>query len=104
MRLAGSHSTLTGKARSHFSKLSSADLCVAEYLCSENITAMTEMREVRLPAELCAAAEKKFARKFSTLEELLTFILRDLSRDDALQLDHAEQRIIEERLRELGYI
>jgi hypothetical protein len=53
---------------------------------------------------LCAAAEKKFAQKFSTLEELLTFILQDLLRDEALQLDHAEQRIIEERLRELGYI
>ncbi len=65
---------------------------------------MTEMREVRLPADLCAAAEKKFSQKFSTLEELLTFILRDLSRDEALQLDHAEQRIIEDRLRELGYI
>jgi hypothetical protein len=65
---------------------------------------MTEMREVRLPAELCAAAEKKFSHKFGSLEELLTFILRDLSRDDALQLDRAEQRIIEERLRELGYI
>jgi hypothetical protein len=65
---------------------------------------MTEMREVRLPAELCAAAEKKFSQKFSTLEELLSFILRDLSRDEALQLDQAEQRIIEDRLRELGYI
>ena len=65
---------------------------------------MTEMREVRLPAGLCADAEKKFSQKFSTLEELLTFILRDLLRDEALQLDHAEQRIIEDRLRELGYI
>lgn len=65
---------------------------------------MTGMREVRLPAELCEAAERKFSQKFGTLEELLTFILRDLSRDEALQLDLAEQRIIEERLRELGYI
>jgi len=65
---------------------------------------MTEMREVCLPAELCAAAEKKFSQRFSTLEELLIFVLRDLSRDEALQLDHAEQRIIEDRLRELGYI
>lgn len=65
---------------------------------------MTEMRDVRLPAELCAAAEKKFAQKFSSLEDLLTFILQDLVRDEALQLDRAEQRIIEERLRELGYI
>ena len=65
---------------------------------------MTGMREVRLPAELCEAAERKFSQKFGTLEELLTFILRVLSRDEALQLDLAEQRIIEERLRELGYI
>jgi hypothetical protein len=65
---------------------------------------MTEMREVRLPAELCAAAEKKFAARFSSLEELLIFVLSDLSADDASQADRAEQHIIEERLRELGYI
>jgi hypothetical protein len=65
---------------------------------------MTEMREVRLPAELCAAAEKKFADKFSSLEELLTFILKDLLVDDAHQADLAEHHMIEERLRELGYI
>jgi len=65
---------------------------------------MTQMREVRLPAELCDATEKKFAQKFGSLEELLTFILRDLLRDEAAQLDHAEQRMIEDRLRELGYI
>ncbi len=65
---------------------------------------MTEMREVRLPAELCAAVEKKFAGRFNSLEELLIFVLNDLSADDASQADRAEQHIIEERLRELGYI
>jgi len=65
---------------------------------------MTEMREVRLPAELCATAEKKFAGRFNSLEELLIFVLSDLSADDASQADRAEQHIIEERLRELGYI
>jgi len=65
---------------------------------------MTEMREVRLPAELCIAAEKKFAGRFNSLEELLIFVLRDLAADDAAHADRAEQRIIEERLRELGYI
>ncbi len=62
------------------------------------------MREVRLPAELCAAAETKFAAKFPSLEALLEFLLRDLLRDEALRMDEAEQRLIEERLRELGYI
>jgi len=62
------------------------------------------MRDVRLPADLCGAAEKKFAHTFGSVEELLTFILQDLSRDDASQLDQAEQRLVEERLRELGYL
>jgi hypothetical protein len=63
-----------------------------------------EMRAVRLPADLCAAAEKRFGQTFSNLEELLTFILRDLSRDDVSTLDQSEQRLVEQRLRELGYL
>lgn len=65
---------------------------------------MTEMREVRLPADLCAAAEAKFGHAFRSLEELLAFVLSDLLRDEATKLDQAEQRLVEERLRELGYL
>lgn len=65
---------------------------------------MSEIREVRLPEELCSAAEKKFAARFKSTEELLEFVLRDLLRDSASQLDETEQRVVEERLRELGYI
>jgi hypothetical protein len=65
---------------------------------------MTGMREVRLPEELCAMAEKKFAGKFKNVEELLQFILRELVRDEAGALDQAEQLVIEKRLRDLGYI
>ncbi len=65
---------------------------------------MTEMKDVRLPADLCAAAEKKFAQRFGTLDELLTFLLREVLRDDAVKADEAEQRMVEERLRELGYL
>ncbi len=63
-----------------------------------------EMRDVRLPAGLCAAAEKRFGQRFANLEELLIFVLRDLSRDDVSALDQSEQRLVEERLRELGYL
>ena len=59
---------------------------------------------MQLPADLCAAVEKKFACKFASLEELLVFVLRDLSRDDAAQLDQNEQKLVEERLRDLGYL
>jgi len=65
---------------------------------------MNDMREVRLPSDLCARAEQKYAAKFKSIEDLLVFVLQDLLREEAAQLDAAEQRVIEERLRELGYI
>jgi len=65
---------------------------------------MSEMRTIQLPENLCAAAEKKFAQTFANVEELLVFVLRDLLRDEASQSDAAEQRFVEERLRELGYL
>lgn len=65
---------------------------------------MTEMRDVRLPENLCATAEKKFGHVFGSLEELLGFMLRDLAREEGLQPDQAEQELVEQRLRELGYL
>jgi hypothetical protein len=62
------------------------------------------MREVQLPAELCKTAEERFGARFGSLEQFLTFVLQELLRDDAAQMDQAEQRIIEERLKDLGYI
>jgi hypothetical protein len=64
----------------------------------------SDLREVRLPAELCNDAERRFAERFGTLEQLLTFLLRELLRDEAAQMDQAEQRVVEQRLRDLGYI
>jgi hypothetical protein len=58
------------------------------------------MRTVSLPADLCIRAEKKFG----SLEQLLEYVLRDLLRDDAAQRDEGEQRMIEQRLRDLGYL
>jgi len=63
-----------------------------------------EWRELRLPADICAVAEERFGQSFGCLEDLLAFVLRELLRDEARQLDQSEQRIVEERLRELGYI
>jgi hypothetical protein len=63
-----------------------------------------EIRTVQLPADLCANAEKKFSHVFGNIEEMLDFVLRDLLRDEALAADEAEQRLVEDRLRELGYL
>jgi hypothetical protein len=65
---------------------------------------MAELREVRLPVDLCRAAEEKFAGRFENIEALLEFVLREAVDDTVTQLDQAEERIVEERLRDLGYI
>ena len=65
---------------------------------------MDSIRTITLPAELCRAAEQKFADRFGTLDELLTAVLNQLLQDDALKMDEREQQIIEERLKGLGYI
>ena len=65
---------------------------------------MSEVREVRLSMALCASAEKKFKERFGSVEDLLTFVLQELLREDSSQADQAEQKIVEERLRELGYL
>jgi hypothetical protein len=66
---------------------------------------MTEsMRELRLPDDLCRAAEEQFGTRFASLEELLTFVLKELVRDDAARMDAREASIIEQRLRDLGYM
>jgi hypothetical protein len=64
----------------------------------------SEVRDLRLPAELCRDAEQRFASRFGSLEELLVFVLQELLRDQATKMDQAEQRVIEQRLKDLGYI
>jgi hypothetical protein len=65
---------------------------------------MTARRQVTLPEELCAAAEQQFSSNFESLESLLEFVLRELTRRDAESLDEAEQAMLEDRLRNLGYL
>lgn len=65
---------------------------------------MSESREVPLPADLCAAAEAKFGGTFRNVDELVIFLLKELIRRDTADLDRADQAIVEDRLRDLGYI
>jgi len=65
---------------------------------------MSELREIRLPADLCAAAEEKFGGAFQNVDELVGFLLQELIRRDTIDMDRADQAVVEERLRALGYI
>jgi hypothetical protein len=65
---------------------------------------MSDSREIRLPADLCAAAEKKFGGTFRNVDDLVAFLLQELVSADTVDLDRADQAVVEERLRDLGYI
>jgi hypothetical protein len=65
---------------------------------------MTQYRTVDLPEDLCAAGEKLLAGRFENLEALLSFLLQEIVKDDAAKFDRAEEQMIEQRLKDLGYI
>jgi len=65
---------------------------------------MTARREISLPEELCASAERRIGTRFESFESFLEFVLRELLHSDMDELDKAEQSVLERRLRDLGYL
>jgi hypothetical protein len=65
---------------------------------------VSESREIKLPADLCVAAEHKFGRAFHSPDELAVFLLQELVRGDTVDLNRADQAVVEQRLRDLGYL
>lgn len=65
---------------------------------------MPATRAVHLPAKLCADAEARWGARFSSIDDLLIFLLEELNRDEGERLDRAEEQAVEQRLRDLGYI
>lgn len=65
---------------------------------------MTQYRTINLPEDLCGAAEKLLAGRFESLEALVSFLLQEIVKDDGFKFDRAEEQMIEQRLKDLGYI
>ena len=63
-----------------------------------------QFRQVRIPEELCVNLEKKFGNRSGNLEYLIVDILKALLEDRVEPLDRAVQELIEQRLKDLGYI
>ncbi len=62
-------------------------------------------RDVQLSARLFEATERLIAgTRFKTVEEFVAFVLQELTSVDGTQLDERERKVIEERLRDLGYL
>ncbi len=65
---------------------------------------MNQFRTINLPEDLCVAAEKFMAGRFENLEAFVRFLLQEVVKDDASKFDQAEEQMIEQRLKDLGYI
>lgn len=61
-------------------------------------------RTVQLPESLCAQAEKWMGHRFENIEALLVFVLREIVAEQASNLDEQEEQIVQQRLRDLGYM
>jgi hypothetical protein len=42
--------------------------------------------------------------RFESLEALIGFLLQEIVKDDVSEFDQAEEKMIEQRLKDLGYI
>ena len=65
---------------------------------------MSSTRTITVSSELCRLAKEKFRTQFSSVDELVTAVLNQLLLDDGLRMDEGEQRLLEERLKGLGYL
>jgi hypothetical protein len=65
---------------------------------------MTVRRQISLPEELCARLEKEFGKPFASFEDLLVFVMQELTQEETAQMDEADRKILEQRLRDLGYM
>jgi hypothetical protein len=65
---------------------------------------VNQYRSVRLPEELCREAENWLKGRFDNLEALISFALQEIIKDDSTKLDQEEEELVQQRLRDLGYI
>jgi len=62
------------------------------------------MRQIELPEDLCRRVEQLYSNQFSGVEACLRFVLENLVNHRSASLDIAEERLVEQRLRDLGYV
>jgi hypothetical protein len=59
---------------------------------------------VKLLAALCDAAGSRLGTRFGGPEPFVDFLLKELLKDDAAEMDQNERRIVGQRLKDLGYL
>ena len=62
-----------------------------------------EFIELKLPADLCQRLRRKFVADGQSLESFVVSVLEELARDSA-RIERAEEELLAERLRSLGYL
>jgi hypothetical protein len=63
-----------------------------------------QYRSVQLPESLCSEAEAWLKGRFENLEALIIFSLQEIIKDEGTKLDQQEEEMVQQRLRDLGYI
>lgn len=69
-----------------------------------NAESTDRLRPVQLPEQLCEVLEQRFSGQYGSLDLFIQIVLEELLRSDPSRLDASEQRMVEDRLRDLGYM
>ena len=63
-----------------------------------------QYRNVRLPEGLCSEADAWLKGRFESLDALIIFALQEIIKDESAKLDQEEEEMVQQRLKDLGYI
>jgi Arc/MetJ-type ribon-helix-helix transcriptional regulator len=62
-------------------------------------------RDIRIPAHLYDAAERLIkGTRFENVDAFVAFVLQELTVRDSTKFEEHERKVIEARLRDLGYL
>ena len=65
---------------------------------------VSRYRSLQIPEELCAQAERWLRGRFNNLEDLVAFALEEIIKEESAKLDQQEEEMVQQRLKDLGYI
>jgi hypothetical protein len=65
---------------------------------------MPQHRTIELPEDLCATADRWLHGRFDNLEAMLRVVLEQIVKNDSRDFDESEEQLLEQRLRDLGYL
>lgn len=61
-------------------------------------------RSVQIPEDLYRTIKDRLGSQFTNVDDFVSYVLREVLREDFPSFDESEQKMIQSRLKDLGYL